>query len=420
VKEDSLWRHADFLRLWVGQTISQLGSVVTRTAIPLVAILLLSAGPAELGILTVAASAGTLLVGLFAGVQADRMRRRPILIISDFLRAALLFAIPIAWIVGVLRVELLYVVAFLAAVLGAFFDVAYRAYLPSLVGRERIVEGNAKLGMSEAIAEIGAPALAGAIVQLFSAVAAIVVDAASFVASAISVLLIRTPEPPPAPRRERSAWNEIAEGLQTVWRDPYLRATAGFDVTSFFFGSFYGVLYSLYALRDLGLSPFILGVAISLGGVGSLAGAALAGPAVRRLGIGPTIVRLSLAAVPLSFLTPLAFGPPALAAVFLFIPQLIGDGLATIEGIAIVSLRQTVTPDALLGRVNATVHVLLEGIAPLGALLGAALALAYGTRETLFIAACGMVLARGWLLFSPLESFRTAETPSLGSAADGR
>ena len=204
---------------------------MTRTAIGFVAILVLGAGPAELGILTAAASVGTLLVGLFAGVQADRMRRRPILIVADLVRAALLFAIPLAYVAGALRIELLYVVVFLAAILGAFFNVAYRSYLPSLVGRDRIVEGNAKLGMTSAVAEVTAPALAGAIVQLVSAVAAIVVDAVSFLVSAVSILLIRAPEPPPAPRGERSVWSEIGEGLAAVWRNPYLRATTGFDCT---------------------------------------------------------------------------------------------------------------------------------------------------------------------------------------------
>jgi predicted MFS family arabinose efflux permease len=395
------------MKLWTGQTVSQLGSVVTRTAIQFVAILLLAAGPAELGVLIAAASVGTLLVGFVAGVQADRMRRRPILIVTDLLRAALLLTVPLAYAANALRIELLYVVAFLAAGLGAFFDVAYRSYLPSLVGRDRIVEGNAKLGTSEALAEIGAPALAGAIVQLLSAAAAIVVDAASFVVSAISLALIRTSEPAPSPRSERSAWAEIREGIGAVWRDPYLRATSGFEVTRYFFGSFIGVLYALYALRDLGLSPFIVGFAVSLGGVGSLIGAALVTRVTRRLGIGTTIVRFSVAGSVLVFLIPLAFGtPPVVAALFLFTGQVVGDALATIEGIAIVSLRQQVTRDEILGRVNATVHVLVVGVAPLGALVGAALAVGIGNRATLAVAATGIVLALGWLVFSPLGTLR--------------
>jgi MFS family permease len=416
VTNASLWRHDDFLKLWIGQTISEFGSVVTRTAMGFVAILVLGAGPAELGILTAAASVGTLLVGLVAGVQADRMRRRPILVVADLVRAGLLVAIPISYVAGVLRIELLYVVVFLAAILGAFFDVAYRSYLPSLVGRERIVEGNAKLGMTGAIAEVVAPALAGAIVQLFSAVAAIVVDAVSFLISAVSIVLIRAPEPPPAPRAERSAWNEIGEGLATVWRDRYIRATTGFEVTRYFFGSFIGVLYVLYGLNDLGLSPFVVGVAISFGGVGAFIGAGLVDSTVRRFGIGPTIVRVGVAGGVLVFLLPLAKGqPPVVAASFLFIGQLFGDTLGMIEDIAILSLRQQVTRDEILGRVNATVHVLVDGVAPLGALAAAALAVAFGNRETLLIAAIGVLAARAWLVFSPLSSLREVSLTGSGS-----
>jgi MFS transporter len=178
-------------------------------------------------------------------VQADRTRRRPVLILANLLRAGLLLTIPLAYVFGAPRIELLYVVVLLAAVLGAFFDVAYRSYLPSLVGRHRLVEGNAMIGTSEAIAEIGAPGLAGAIVQVFSPVVAIAVDAASFVASAVSIAPIRSSEPPPARRPQRSAWRQIGEGVATVWRDPYLRATLGFEVTRYFFGSFIGVLYAL-------------------------------------------------------------------------------------------------------------------------------------------------------------------------------
>lgn len=408
----SLWRHAEFQKLLIGQTISELGSVVTRTAIGFVAIIVLGAGPAELGILTAAASVGTLLIGLVAGVQADRMRRRPILIVSDLVRAVLLSTIPVAYVAGVLRIELLYLVVFSAAVLGAFFDVAYRSYLPSLVGRDRVVEGNAKLGMSGAIAEVVAPALAGAIVQLFSAVAAIVVDAVSFLVSAVSILLIRAPEPPPVPPGERSALSEIGEGLSAVWRNPYIRATTGFEVMRYFFGSFIGVLYLLYGLNDLGLNPFIVGLAISLGGVGAFVGAALVGVTIDRLGIGATIVRVGIAGGILVFLLPLAKGqPPVVAASFLFIGQLLGDALGMIEDVAIQSLRQQVTRDEILGRVNATVHVLVEGVAPLGALAGAALAVAFGNRDTLLVAAIGILLARAWLVLSPLSTLRTVGGP---------
>lgn len=402
VSTPSLWRHADFVRLWTGQTISEFGSVVTRTAVPLVALLVLGAGPREMAVLVVAASTAVLLVGLVAGAWVDRLPRRPVLIWTDIIRAALLFSIPLAYAFDLLRMEQLYVVAFIEAALGTLFDSAYRAYLPSLVGRERLVEGNSKLAMSSSIAEVGAPGLAGALVQIVSAPFAILIDAVSFVVSAISLTLIRAREIA-QPRHVRVAMmREIAEGLSVVRRHALLFPLAASSVTSHFFGSFYGVLYSLFLLNDLGLSPFLLGAVISAGGVGSLVGSVFAGRAIRRIGIGRTIVVMFIASSTIGILTPLAAGPLFIATLMVFLPQLIGDGLATIEGIASVTLRQAVVPDRLLGRVNATVDVLNHGVAPLGALVAAAVAESFGVRTGIAIAWIGMSCGVLFLLFSPL------------------
>ena len=191
----SLWRHADFMKLWAGQTVSELGSVVTRTAVPLVALLVLGAGPFEMALIVVSASLAVLLVGLFAGAWVDRLRRRPLLIWADAIRAVLLFSIPAAYLADVLRIEYLYVVVFLEGSLGALFHAAYPAYVPSLIGVDRVLEGNSKLATSSSLAEIGGPGLAGGLVQLIGAPFAILVDAISFGVSAISLGLIRRPEP---------------------------------------------------------------------------------------------------------------------------------------------------------------------------------------------------------------------------------
>ena len=187
----SLWRHADFLKLWAGQTVSELGSTVTRTALRLVALLTLGAGVAEMAYLVVAASSGVLLVGLVAGAWVDRLPRRPVLIWTDVIRAGLLFSIPAAAAAGTLRIEQLYVVSFVEACLGTLFDSAYHSYLPSLVGVDRLLEGNAKLSQSASVAEVGGPGLAGAIVQIASAPFAILLDAVSYVVSAISLISSR-------------------------------------------------------------------------------------------------------------------------------------------------------------------------------------------------------------------------------------
>ncbi|MDP9269611.1 MAG: MFS transporter, partial [Chloroflexota bacterium] len=239
---ESLWRNADFRRLWAGQTVSELGSVVTRTAVPLVALLVLGAGPLEMALIVVSGSLAVLLVGFFAGAWVDRLRRRPLLIGADAIRALLLFSIPAAYLAGVLRIEQLYVVVFLEGCLGALFDAAYPAYVPSLIGVERVVEGNSKLATSSSLAEIGGPGLAGGLVQAIGAPLAIFVDAISFVVSAISLVLIRSREPPRPPRSSATPIRlEILEGLRLVRRHAVLVPLTLRSIIAHVAGSFYGV-----------------------------------------------------------------------------------------------------------------------------------------------------------------------------------
>jgi MFS family permease len=404
----SLWRHADFMKLWAGQTVSELGSVVTRTAIPLVALLVLGAGPSEMAGLVVSASFGVLLVGFFAGAWVDRLRRRPLLISADVIRAVLLLSIPAAYISGVLRIEQLYLVVFIEGCLGTLFDAAYPAYVPSLIGVDRVVEGNSKLATSSSLAEIGGPGLAGGLVQVIGAPLAILVDAISFVVSAISLALIRSPEPArptrSSPTRMRA---EIVEGLQLVRRHPVLLPLTLRSIIAHVAGSFYGVLYTIYLIQDLGLSPFLLGVVVSAGGVGSLVGSLFASRVIARLGFGPALIWTATGASIIGALTPLAGGPILLATLMVFLPQLIGDGLQTIEGVAELSLIQGVIPDRILGRVNATLHVFSHGIAyPLGALLAAAVAGWIGVRGGIAIGWAGMAVSILLLVLSPLPRVR--------------
>jgi MFS family permease len=330
VTAPSLWRHADFLKLWTGQTVSELGSVVTRTAVPLVALLVLGAGPTEMALLVVAGSLAILLVGFFAGAWVDRLRRRPLLIGADAVRSLLLVSIPIAYVAGGLRIEQLYLVTFVEGCLGALFDAAYPAYVPSLIGVDRVVDGNSKLATSSSLAEIGGPGLAGALVQLVSAPFAILIDAISFAVSALSLLLIRTPEPSrPARTTTTAIRQDIVEGLRFVRHDRVLFPIAMRSVVAHIAGSFYGVLYTIYLIDDLHLTPFLLGVVVSAGGVGSLVGSLFASRVIRRLGLGPALIWTAVGASVLGILTPLAQGPLLLATVMVFIPQLLGDGLQT-------------------------------------------------------------------------------------------
>ncbi|HUQ16815.1 MAG TPA: MFS transporter [Candidatus Saccharimonadales bacterium] len=404
-----LWRDGDFLRLWTGQTVSEMGSVVTRTALPILAVLTLHVGPLEIGVLVASASVAVLLVGLFAGVFVDRLPRRPFMIGADAARALLLLSIPVAAFAGRLGMEQLYLVAFLEAGLGSFFEIAYHSYVPGLVAPDRLLEANAKMGMTSAVAELGGPGIGGALVQLVSAPVAILVDAVSYVVSAVSIALIRAPERAVAPVDvPRDLWGELAEGLKAVGRHPLLRPLALASVTSALFGNFFAALYTLYALEELHLSPLLLGVVISAGGVGSLAATGLVRPLTLRFGVGPTLVWTRVAAGVLAFLVPLAGGPPWVAALFLFIPQLFGDGLATVSQINGITLRQVVTPARLLGRVNGTSHVLLEGIAPIGAIAGALIAESFGIRTAVVVAVVGSFAGLAFLVWSPVRTLRAA------------
>ena len=404
----SLWRHADFMKLWAGQTVSELGSVVTRTAVPLVALLVLGAGPLEMALLVVSASLAVLLVGLFAGVWVDRLRRRPLLIAADAIRAALLFSIPATYFAGVLRIEQLYLVVFLEGCLGALFDAAYPAYVPSLIGVDRVVEGNSKLATSSSLAEIGGPGLGGGLVQVIGAPLAILVDAISFVVSAISLVLIRRPEPPrPARASSTRMWDEIVEGVQLVRRHPLLVPLTLRSIFAHVAGSFYGVLYTIYLIDDLHLSPLLLGVVVSAGGIGSLVGSFFASRVIARFGFGPALIWTATGASIVGVLTPLAGGPILLATLMVFLPQLIGDGLQTIEGVAELSLIQGVVPDRILGRVNATLGVVSHGIAyPAGALMAAGVAGWVGVRGGIAIGWAGMAVSILVLVLSPLPRVR--------------
>ena len=240
----------DFTKLWLGRTVSELGSGIGGTALPLAAVLVLKATPLQMGLLAAIGAAPVLVVGLPAGAWVDRLRRRPILIAADVGRAVLLISIPLAALLHVLRIEQLYVVAALVGVLAVFFDVADQSFLPSVVPRESLVEANSTLGASASVAEIGGPALAGVLVQWLSAPVAILFDAVSFLFSALCVGLIRAPDPPPQRIEQRqSLGRDIAAGLRLVLRHPVLRALAGSSGTFNFFGSFVGALYFLYAIR---------------------------------------------------------------------------------------------------------------------------------------------------------------------------
>jgi predicted MFS family arabinose efflux permease len=410
-----LWRHPDFLKLWTGQTISELGSRITRDGVPMAAVLVLGAKPAQMGFLTAVGAGSVLLFGLVAGVWADRIRRRPILIAADLARAALLATIPIAAFAQRLSMAQLYVVIALAGFCSVFFDVAYQSYLPSLVDRSDLLEGNSKLALSSSIAEIAGPGLTGVLVQLITAPIAILFDALSFVFSAVSVWLIRKPEPILEAARAQHWKQETAAGLRFVFAHQLLRPLACFSMTAFFSFGFLGPLYVLFALRELRVPPAALGAVIAVGGAGSLLGASLASRIASRFGLGRTLVGSIVILVFANALIPLAHGSITMALSFLIVQQLAGDSAVTVFNVNALSLRQTVAPDRVLGRVNAAMQLLTLGIYPLGALFCGLVAQAVGLRATLGLAVAGLAISSLWLIASPLRTLRaapTAETPA--------
>lgn len=395
----------DFTKLWVGQTVSLFGSNITRTGIPLIAVLTLAATPAQLGLLAAVGSLPVLVFGLFVGAWVDRLPRRPIMIAADITRLLLLLAIPAAALTNRLSMELLYVTLALLGVLGLVFETAYRAYLPALVPREQLPEANRRLSTSDSLAEVGGPALAGALIQVISAPLALLIDAATFLFSAATFATIRTPEPKPEPSAEstRSLLREIAEGLRLVARDRILLTLVIALGGGSFFGNFIGALYDIYLLRELGLSPAVLGITIAVGGVGALAGALLSSRLERRFGVGRTLVGALLFNAALSFLLPLAGGSPLQAAIMLILMQIFGDAAMMVYGIHSLSLVQSIVPNRLLGRVNASFGFVGMGVAPLGALLAGVLGTAIGTRATLLIAVLGGLLTALWASRTPLR-----------------
>jgi predicted MFS family arabinose efflux permease len=404
VRKDSLYFHHDFRRLWIGDTVSQFGVFVGQTVLPLLAATVLAATPFEMGVLTAAETAAFLLIGLPAGVWVDRVRRRPLMLGADFARAALMLTIPIAWWGGWLTLAQLLVVALLVGVGTVFFDIAYQSYLPSLVGREHIAEGNAKLQASQSVAQVVGPGIGGPLAQLAGAANAVLFTGLGFLTSALCLLRITRPEPEPERHESPRLLPQIAEGLRFVFGNRALRAitltTATGNLTN---GAFWAVSV-LFLTRTVGLGATGFGVVMAFSGTGGVLGALTAGKLNTRIGQARSIWLVPLLTWPALLLVPLAahgwrvgFAAAGLA--------VFGYGVITYN-IAQVSYRQVICPDRLLGRMNASVRFVVWGVTPLGGLAGGALGEWIGVRDTLWITAAAGSMAVLWVVFSPLRQMR--------------
>jgi MFS family permease len=400
-------RWGDFGRLWAALSVSLMGTEITALALPLLAALTLGASALEMGILAAAGQVPFLLFSLPAGAWIDRLPRRPVLIATDVASSLLLLSVPLAVPFGGPNFPHLVVVAFGVGTMTVVSEVAHYAYVPSLVGRERLTESNSKLQVSYSAAAAAGPGLAGALVQLLSAPVAVLADAMSFLISAALLRSIRRPEPPPVrsdaglPMRR-----SIADGMRKLLGHPLLRAIIVASVPITFFTSGFLALYVLYATRELGLGPATIGLIFAAGGVGAISGAMLARRAAAHFGVGPAIIGGWVLAATGSLLVPLAVGPTVVVVVILALSKAFEGVTDTVANIHQWSLRQVVTPDHLAGRVTAGHRFAVYGAGAAGALAGGALGTALGLRPALFLCAVGALLSPLLAVFSPLRRLR--------------
>ena len=403
-----LWRVAAFRRFWVGETISFLGNEVTALALPLTAVLMLGAGPTEMGLLTAAWFLPYIVLGLPAGVWVDRMRRQRILVGLDLLSAGTVLLVPLAASIGLLRIELLYAVSFVLGSAVVVFMVAYQSFVPTLVGRASIAEANTALEATSSGTTIAGPGLAGILVQLLGAPFALVVDAASFLISAMLVQSIRIEEPPPMLDAERRpAFEQIREGIAYVIASPALRALTTGGAIHNFFTRMIDALFVLFASGELGLDAASIGLVVAAAGPGALLGSFLSGPARTRLGLGRTIWIAQVGTGIARLLVPLAIVagrgiPGALVlAASLFLLGLV----RSVFNVNQLSLRLAMTPDRMHGRLNATMRFVMWSVTPVGAIVGGLLAsTALGIQGTLVLAGIGVLAATVPFLHPGLRS----------------
>jgi MFS family permease len=457
-KPQSLWRHADFRRLWISDTISQFGGQFSGWAIPTIAAFVLHAAPLEFGILTAAGMAPWLLFALPVGTWVDQRRRRPIMIVANIGRAIALASIPAAWyfrnvsisflpnstngpVFSPFNVGLLYVVAFTVGLLTVFFDISYQSYLPSLVEREQLIEGNSKLEGTRAVAQVAGPTISGTAIQLITVPASPLAcfgDAVGFLSSSLFLSRIKQEETIPDNPNKPSVLSQIKEGLGVVFGDTRLRSIAGSTSTSNFFSTAVFTLLFLFAQEGLKLDPnyvpITIAVGASIGSLGALFGAVVAGRLGRRFGVGRIIILsmfiASLGALLLAYDVPaLAVSVPALTAIYpqirfsmvsiptaLILFFVVTSWGGVVYNVNQVSLRQAIVPLKLQGRMNATMRFLVWGTIPLGGITAGILGTIYGVGTAVTIGAFGGLLAGLWVLFSPVRRLR--EIPMSPAASD--
>jgi MFS family permease len=399
-----LWRHPEFVKLWTSMTITSFGAQITNLALPLTAALMLHATPLQMGVLIALETLPFALFSLHAGVLIDRIRKLPIVIVADVSRAVALAVIPLAAFTGWLTIEVLFAVGFFCGIQNVVGGAAYQVLLAQMAGRKRLVEANAKISLGETGSALVGPGVAGFLIQALTAPFAILVDAVSFLVSALMLRHLRVPSDVPHPGPRAGVTHEIAEGLKLVRRNPTLSSLAWLAGLWQLLHHAQLAVLILFATRELGLSAGAIGLAYVLGGLGCVMAAASAERFASRFGVGPMIVHALTATAIAWQLYGLVTGPVWVATIALGLAMLLFDFGGVMFGIQYLSLRQAITPDRLLGRMTATMRFLTVAAAPLGSLAGGALATAIGLRATLLtIGALGLLLALAAVVRSPVR-----------------
>ncbi len=395
------------MRLWIGETIEWFGDQITFFALPSIAILLFNVGPFDIGILNGLAYLAFPVLGVFVGVVGDRWPRRPMMVIANLVQVLALGSIPIAFLLGRLTLYQLFAVATVMGVSSVFFAVAYQSYLPTLVEKENLIEGNSKLQTSESAAQVGGPALAGSLTQLFGPAIPIAVDALATLLAALAIFSISKPEQFHASRAERNFFKELREGAEVIFDDPLLRSLAGSTASLNLGSSIFFAVFFLFMYNELKFSPATVGAVLGIGAVGLVIGSLSAPELAKKLGLGRTLAvallisGLGLLVIPTALYWPAA---PLLAALWM----LSSFGIP-IYNINQISFRQAIVPDRLQGRMNATMRTITWGAIPVGAFVGGILGSQLGIVHTIIIGALISILPVLFIMLGPLRSLH--ETP---------
>jgi MFS family permease len=403
----SLFRHGDFVKLWVGQSISSFGSQFSPFAIQVIAVSILGATSFQLGILSFLNTIPFLTLGLLVGVYVDRHRRRRIMIFADFGRALALFLIPLSAVIYAVTMNLLYLVTFVAGILTVFFEITYQSYLPSLVDRSQIVDANSKLQTTASTAQTLGPSIAGFIIPVVTAPIACLGDTFGYVSSVVSLSLIKKPESIDVSRVRAPVIKDIREGLRVVFEDARLRSIAACTATANMASSAWGAILYKYLLQNLRMSVPEIGVAFAIGGVGSILGALTAMRVTNRLGVGRIIVLgMLLSGVTVS----LYYAVPD-TAFFVLSASFFINGVGVLwYNIPQVSYRQSVVPAEIQGRMNATMRTIVWGVMPVGGLLGGVLGEVAGVHVTIGLMTVLGALAFLFVLLSPVRQIKEFPT----------